>query len=275
MTKTKEVSTTLSADKKALLDQSFPVEQGFTKVALPRLGFYSQDVTEGKGKAMKVVTEAGTFYKELVTGETDDKGKKVYEKTELGPTIEGIIIYQRRQLKYYDESSQTFTSSPIFDEDDEIIPLFQNGAEICRGTAKELKARPEFQTSKDGKVFSKLEENQVLYMLYNEELYQMTIRGSSMFSYKDYRKEIGNPSSVLTNIDSEYMEKGSISWNKMIFSKTRDITDDEFEVVVKSQNDLRTAIKMEKNYYASVDSSQPKKATEEHLAIGGVNPDDF
>ena len=275
MTKTKEVSTTLSADKKALLDQSFPVEQGFTKVALPRLGFFSQDVTEGKGKAMKVVTEAGTFYKELVTGETDDKGKKVYEKTELGPTIEGIIIYQRRQLKYYDESSQTFTSSPIFDEDDEIIPLFQNGAEICRGTAKELKARPEFQTSKDGKVFSKLEENQVLYMLYNEELYQMTIRGSSMFSYKDYRKEIGNPSSVLTNIDSEYMEKGSISWNKMIFSKTRDITDDEFEVVVKSQNDLRTAIKMEKNYYASVDSSQPKKATEEHLAIGGVNPDDF
>lgn len=247
----KELTTKISSEALELLNNSFPVEQGgFERILLPRLGMYAQNQMEGKGKAMKVVTEAGTFYTENKTDKTDDEGKSVWEKKELGDTIEGIIIYQRKQLRYYDQSTETFTSSPIFDNDDEIIPLFCNKAEVARGTAKELKARPEYQEEKDGKVKSKLEENKVLYVLYNNELHQMTLRGSSMFAYKTYIRTVINPSVFVTKFSSEAKEKGSIEWNQMTFTKIRQISQEEAEKVIDFRGQIINAIKAEKSFFA-------------------------
>lgn len=246
-----------SEESLALLRANFPAEQGFQRTFLPRLAMYSQDKTEGKGKAMTVVAEAGTFYTEKQTDEENDEGKKVWDKTEVGTEIEGIIIYQRKQLRHYDESTEQYTSSPVFDSNDDIIPLFCNKQEIARGTATELKARPEYQYEKDGKIKSKLEDNRILYVLYDGEVYQMNLRGSSMYSYMSYTKQL-NPSTCLTRFSSEAKEKGTIAWNQMTFTKVRDLSQEEAEEVIGKQQEIMSGIMEEKRYFAEVSGTQAK-----------------
>ena len=62
MTNNTKVTTTLTDEQRALLGQMTPQEQGFTRIQLPRLGMYSQDKFEGKGKSAVLVKEAGMFY---------------------------------------------------------------------------------------------------------------------------------------------------------------------------------------------------------------------
>ncbi len=250
---TKEIQTTITDEQKALLRGSFPTEKGFTRIQIPRLGLISQDITEGKGKSMKVITEAGTFYTEKET--VDEDGNKVWKKEEIGTSINAIIVYQRKQLKFYDEKTGSFTSSSVYDEDEEIIPLWANKAEIARGTPAELKARPEYQFEKDGKIKSKLEDNRILYVIYEGELYQMNLRGSSMYSWMTYTRKVSPPSGVLTTISSESKEKGAISWNQMTFEKNRELFAEEVDVVIENVTEIRNAIQMEKEFFAS------KKAT--------------
>lgn len=255
--KSKALVNVASEESLALLKQQFPAEQGFQRAFLPRLGMYSQDKFEGKGKAAKLVQEAGTFFTEKQTDEENDEGKKVWDKDEIGSEIEGIIIYQRKQLRYYDESTEQYTSSPVFDTVDDIIPLFCNKQEIARGTALELKARPEYQFEKDGKIKSKLEDNKILYVLYDGEVYQMNLRGSSMYSYMSYAKTV-NPSVVVTHMSSEPKEKGTIAWNQMTFNKVRDLTQDEADEVIGKQQEIMAGILEEKRYFADLSGSQAK-----------------
>lgn len=243
----KELMTAPSAEVMAALAQAFPQDPGFTRVHLPRLTFVSQDKTEGKGKNMKVVMEAGTFLEERETDELNEEGKKVWSKTELGLSIEGIIIYQRKQLRHYDETTEEFTSSPIFDNDDEVVPLFTNKKEIVRGTPAELKARYQY-TASDGKVKSKLEENRILYVLLNDELYQLNLRGSSMYSFLGYARKT-QVNAFVTAMNSEPKEKGSIEWNQMTFTPVRPITADEASIVLAHVAEIKDSIAQEKAYF--------------------------
>lgn len=251
---TKEIQTTISSEQKALLTQFFPVENGMQRIVLPRIGFYSQDQTEGKGKAMKVVTEAGTFYTEKES--VNDEGEKIWIKEEIGPSIECKIIFQRKQLKYYDESTETYTSSSIYDNDDETVVLWLNKSEIDRGTPAELKARPEYKYEKDGKTKSKLEENRILYVIYQDDLYQMNLRGSSMYSWLTYARKIVPASSVLTSITSEPKEKGTIAWNQMVFNKVRDLDTEEASDVINKVTEIVSYIKKEKDFYGAPKSNE-------------------
>lgn len=262
---TTAVTTVASEQALAELRQSFPVEQGFARKMLPRLGMVSQDVMEGKGKAMKVVTEAGTFFIDQEGEEEDaDTGKKVWERTELGDNIEGIIFFQRKQLRYYDETTQTYTSSAVYDTEDEIIPLFCNKAEIARGTPAELKARDEYKFEKDGKVKSKLEDNRILYILYEGEIYQMNLRGTSMYAWMTFSRKV-LPPSILIGFNSESKEKGSIAWNQMTFAKVRDLNQKELNMVLEKVAEVKEAVQEEKNFYASLSASsaQAKKDLDE------------
>lgn len=259
----KNMAITAVASEEALaeLRSSFPVEQGFQRVLLPRLGMVSQDQTEGKGKAMKVVTEAGTFFIESQTDEEDENGKKKWVRTEIGNQIEGIIIFQRKQLRYYDETTETYTSSAVYDTDDEIVPIFCNKAEIARGLPVELKARPEYQFEKDGKIKSKLEDNRILYIIYEDNVYQMNLRGSSMYSWMSYGRKV-LPPAVLTDMTSEPMEKGSIAWNKMVFTNLRNLNAKEVAMVQEKVNEIKEGVKQEKNFYASMQSGVAKAKEE-------------
>src|SRR3990167_419780 len=230
MKQTKELATLPNERALSELKASFPVEQGFTRILLPRLSFLSQDRTEGKGKSMKVIAEAGTFFEERQNEEENTEGKKEWTKKELGTKVKGIILYQRKQLRLYDEKTEAYISSPIYDEDDQIIPLFSNKQEVTRGTPIELKAKYQYQ-DKDGKTKSKLEDNRILYILKDEEILQLSLRGSSMYSWMTFAKKV-LPPSFLFKISSEPMEKGQISWNKMTFEVVRPLNADEVKDVM-------------------------------------------
>lgn len=263
MAKSTALSTTVSESKLAALRAEFPIEAGFQRASLPRIVFKSQDVTEeskvnGK-KKVEVVTEAGTFLIEKQSKDAEDQlvldeetGKPVWDSAEVGPEIEGVIVYQRKQLRYFDEATGSFTTSPIYDTDDEIIPLWRDKAEIDRGTPPELKAREEYSgTSLKGKPKSLLEDNRVLYILMDGELYQLNLRGSSMYSYMDYAKK-ARPSvpAVITVFNSEAKENGSVAWNQMTFVAKRPLTDKEADIVLERQSELKEAIASEKEFFA-------------------------
>lgn len=236
----------------AQLDNLFPQEQGFVDTLFPRLTFKSQDVMEGKGKDKKVIVEAGTFFLEKETEELNEEtGRKIWSHDELGDSIDVTIIFQRKQLKYYDESLEEFTSSPIYDTDEEIIPLFLNKKEIFRGTPAELKKHYEY-TDKEGKTKSRLEENRILYVLYNGEVHQMNLRGSSMYSFLTYARKT-KANAVLTTITSEAKEKGTIEWNQMVFTPTRTLTKAEVDEVITNTLAIVDGIKAKKSYFASQD----------------------
>lgn len=244
---TKEIAI-LDEHALAELKASFPVEAGFTRVFLPRLGMNSQDKFEGKGKSAKLVKEAGQFFKEVQTDEVDEEGKKVWNKEDLGTEIEGIILYQRKQLRMFDEATEKYTSSPIYDSEDDVVPLFCDKKEVAKGTPAELKAMYKF-LDKDGKEKSKLEDNRILYVLMNGDVYQMNLRGSSMYSWLTYARKV-SPPTVVTAFGSEAKEKGSINWNQMTFTPKRGISPEELNVVMEKVSEIKQGIEAEKNYYS-------------------------
>ncbi len=267
MSKEKAVATVASEEVMEQLKQSYPQEPGALRIMLPRISMVSQDQTEGKGKATKVVVEAGTFFLERQTDEdeVDEEtgkltGRKVWEKLELGKGFEGVILFQRKQLRMYDEATEIYTNSTVYDSDDEIVPLFSEKAEVARGLPKELKAKYMF-TNKKGKVVSALEDNRILYVRYEGEIYQLNLRGSSMFSFMTYqRKTI--PSTVVTAFSSEAMEKGDIAWNKMTFEAVRPLNAEEAGIILKNVQELQASIAIEKESYAAVRSNDSAKTKE-------------
>lgn len=258
----KELMVPLTPEQEAILGSSYPVEQTISMKVLPRLGMYSQDKTEGKGKAMKVVGEAGTFFIESpkeVENEKTGKKEKAFIKEEIGTAVEVIIFYERRQLSYYDSDSNSYISSPVFevtDPDNEpIIPLFQNKKEIDRGTPTELKAREDYQgKSAKGKDISKLEDIKILYVLYNGEIYQMNLRGTSMFAFRTYKKTV-KINKVVTVITSEEKENGSINWNQMDFGMSRNISKNEADIIINHVKDMQAVIKAQADFYSKKNSN--------------------
>lgn len=241
----------------AQLREQFPVEQSFQRVNLPRLGMFSQDQTEGKGKQMKVVSEAGEFYIEKESDEVDENGKKIWKKEELGKEIEGTIMYYRKQLSMYDKDTEKYTNSPIYDNDDEVVPLFCERKEIARGLPKDLKASYAYEDN--GKQKSKLQDNRVLYVLYNGQTYQMTLKGTSMYSFMSYTRKCVPPL-MRTKFSSEAQTRGDTEWNMMTFTTIRNLDNEEVNVVLGHQNNIRDAIKAEKEYFAAVAGAPAQKS---------------
>lgn len=259
----KEIMNVASESDIAVLKESFPTERGNSRISLPRIGMYSQDKFEGKGKAAKLVEEAGVFYTEKPGEELNEAGKPIWEKTELGKTIEAIILFKRYKLTHF-ETSLGFTSSPVYDSQDEILPLFRDKKEVDKGTIAELKARKEYQgkTAK-GKPTSKLEDKRVLYLLYKGEAYQMELGGSSKYSYLTYEKST-LPPSVLTKFSSEAKENGAVAWNQMTFIPIRPLNGDEATDVVARVTEIKETIVAEKSQYVT-QSAEDKNADEEFV----------
>lgn len=271
--KTTAVTAAPSEEQLAMLKDQFPAEQGFTRSFYPRLGMVSQDITEEKKdpktgkKKIELITEAGMFFTEKQDPEEkDEKGNPVWNREELGNEIEATIVFQRKQLKYFNSDTKEFTSSPIFDDENDIVPLFLNKKEIARGTPKELMAREEYVFVKDGKTKSKLEYNRVLYVLFQGEIFQLNLRGSSMYSFMTYARKT-TPPAVLTKFTSEAMENGSLNWNKMNFENVRDLTAAEVDEVLSQMASIKEKVLEEKTFFAnkaegSEDDEATKKAQE-------------
>ena len=250
MKKTQELAV-VDPQMLAELNELYPKEQGnYQRISLPRIGFASQDVIEGIGKAKKVTVEAGTFFIERQTEEVDAEGKKIWEKTEIGKSLTGIILYHRYQLSYYDEETEKYSSTPVYDSQDEILPLFCDKKQIAKGTPAELKKLYKF-VDKDGKEKSRLKDNRIVYVLYENELYQLNLHGSSMYSFLKYVRTV-NPPTVITEFGSEFQEKGKIQWNMMTFNPNGSISPEMFPEIVNKVKEIKMAIAMEKGTQAEV-----------------------
>lgn len=249
----KELTTVASEKSVAILDQEYPKEQSFSRILLPRIVFISTDKTEGKGKNMKVVAEAGTFFLEKPNADGE------WEKEELGKEIDVNIIYHRRQLRYWDAANESFVNSPVYDTDDDVIPLFQDKKEIDRGTQKELQAK---YPPKEGRRTSALEDERILYVLYEGNPYQMSIKGGNKWAFFTYARKV-NPATVLTTIGSEEKENGSITWNQMVFTEKSKISEKEAQEIISRVGEIKESIKAEKAYYQSMDSALKKPADDD------------
>jgi hypothetical protein len=247
---TKALANVASDKQLAELQSEFPTEPTFNRIFLPRLGLVSQDKTEGKGKKMKVVAEAGEFFIERQTEEVNpDTGYKIWERDEIGEEFEGVILYQRKQLRMYDENTEKYSSTPIYDNEDEVLPLFCDKKQIEKGTPQELKAIYEYEGD-NGRMKSKLEDNRIVYVLYKGEMYQMNLRGSSMYSYMSYTRKT-TPNTVVTTFNSEAKEKGSIEWNQMTFDAKRPLSSKEADEVIAKTVEIKEAIVAEKAHFAN------------------------
>lgn len=275
----KETALVKTASPAALaaLREEYPTEATFNRVLLPRLAFTSQDVMEGAGKNKKVVIEAGTFALEKPEKDEnddmvkDEEGKVQWERDEIGSDLEAIILFQRKQLKYFDEATELYTSSPVYDNDDETLPLFCDKKEVGRGTVKELKAKYEY-TNEEGKVRSKLEDTRILYVLIKGEVYQLNLRGTSMFAFFQYARTV-TPNTVLTAFNSEAKNKGKIDWNQMTFAKVRDISADEADTVLEKIQDIKKGIADEKGFYAAKNEADEEDEEDEDEDDGkGARP---
>ena len=256
MPKGKEIVKAASAEKLAMLEGALLPEPGFESKPLPRLGLVSQDITresrdpKTKRKVVEVVQEAGEFFMDIQdeeeTEQADGTKKKEWQKTFLGQTIEVIFAFQRKQLKFYD--GEVYTSSDVYDSNDEVIRLWKHGAEVDRGTPAELRARKIYQgfTAK-GKPTSKLEEHAILFVLFREseqdeyQLFQMNLRGTSLYAFRDYKKQ-NRAAAVLTRLDSEPKEQGTTKWNQMTFEMVRKVSDEEADRVIAEREEIQKTI---------------------------------
>lgn len=278
-TKDKEVPVsralvqTLTDEQAAALLAQFPVEDTFVRTLLPRLGMISQDKFEGKGKNAVLVAEAGMFFTEVPSDELDPAtGKKMWNKTDLGTEIEGIIIFQRKQLRMYDESTQKYTSSPIYDSNDELVTIFCDRQKVATDTPENLKKMYP-AVSRAGKPTSKLQEDRILYVLLNNDeehqIHQLNLHGTSMYAFLDYARKNPVPT-VLTTFNSKPKENGSTNWNQMTFVASRKITPEEFSAVSAKQQEIKEGVAAEKAYF-SRDTAAETAVDKEFAALGSPN----
>lgn len=246
--KTKE----LTSEELAVLDTSYPVQEEDNRLKFPRFGMLSKDLTEesgkGKNKTIKVIESAGTFYTEKDLGEVDEEtDKKVWTKEFIGEKVEVIIAYERKQLRKFDASLNKFISTPIYDNKEQVIPLYLDKQVIKRGTPDILQACYPALTAK-GKPTSDLKEETILFVIYKDELYQCTLSQSSKWEFKSYKKGL-NPSTVLTCLTTSEETFGTNTYRKMKFTNVRNITQAELDMVQEFQTTLKDKVDSDAQYF--------------------------
>ena len=270
------MTKTASEEQLAILDQAYPVEEDNRGPRLPRLGFLSKDLIEesgtGKSKKIKVVQAAGTFYKEVETDEINQEtGKKVWDKDFFNDEdpLNGVIFFHRKQLRFYDAADNMFINTPIYDRDDEIVPLFKGSTQIAKGIAKELQALYPALTAK-GKPSSKLKEEKILYILLDDgQVYQMNLSQSSKFAFSDYGRK--NKVNRLVTIMSASEEKtnGSNTYKHIEFSAGETITKVQADIIVPAVVELNEFIQAKADRIAGA-----SEADKQFDAIGSSVQDD-
>lgn len=259
MTTKKETALALTEEQLAVLNESYPASDESNKLQLPRLGLLSKDrvVEEGTGKSKKitVVNAAGEFYTEKDLGEIDpETGKKIWTKEFIdGDSIEGVIVYQRYQLRKYDSSLEKFISSPMYDSEDQVLPLYLDKQVIKRGTEKELQALYPALTQK-GKPTSDLKKEVILFVVFNGELHQLNLSQSSKWEFMNYKKKV-NPSTVLTKFSSIEETFGTNTYRKMQFTTIRPITSEEFNLVVENQTTVKQQVESDSKFLLGTGSA--------------------
>jgi len=255
MTKTKELVVAATEEQLAILDKSFPVAEDSRAPRLPRMGFLSKDIVEekgtGKNKKITVVQSAGTFYTEVETDEvSEETGKKVWSKEFFGDQepLDAVIFYHRKQLRMFDSVDNIYINTPIFDDNEEIVPLYKGATQIDKGLPASLQAKYPALTAK-GKPSSKLKSEVILYLLVNEEVYQMNLSQSSKFSFQTYGRTTKVNHVITTLSMSDEMTQGTNTYRHIVFSSKGVMTQKQADLVLPVVKELNDYISAKKTAY--------------------------
>ncbi len=273
-------------DQLAELGGAVEQEPGFERLHLPRIGFAGKDKVEvigtGKNKKINVLMAAGTYFfereTEEVTTKADGTEGKVWEKEEVDEDtpIEGILVFKRKQLRYFDEDdgeNGKYTSSSIFGGEEgedpkvDIISLFKDGKKVESGTVDELQAKYPHKLSKKGKKIPQLAIESICYVLVDGVLYQMNIKGSSLWALRDYTKKI-KAATVITRFESKANEVGDNKFNSMTFTPVRALTAEEAALAIDTLRMIRKGVNDEKAYFAGQNQESEVDKEFEALTAG-------
>lgn len=261
---TTELSTIATEEQLAELKALNPQSDSFQRINVPRMGMLAKDLLEeegkGKTKTISVVQPAGAFYIERES--TNEDGERVWLKDFIeGESINVLVAYNRKQLSMWDDGTKMFTNSPIYDDTTDIIPLWEGGKEIARGTPSEHQARYPSLTQK-GKPSSKLKEVKILYVVYDDNVYQMNLSQSSKFEFLTYIKS-NHPSTVVTTISSIEETHGSNTYRKMTFTSGGTVTSDQYESIKSTATMIKESIEAEKAFYSKINTDVPVEIAED------------
>lgn len=252
MSKTNEVAIKEGSalDK---LRQSYPqhAEDSYVKNVLPQIRFKAKAVLDESGE--KVAIKAGTFV--LVTKGEEVDGKAEYIETIIGEKINVDVLYERYRLSYYDSANEEYVSSPVFDDKNEIVKLFKGGKQHASGTVAELQALPEFIVMEEDKKKCKLQLQKVLYVVYKNELHEMSLSLGNGFVWRKFKQDNIVPA-IHTEITSEKTENGGNKYNQMVFKNAGWLTEEEAERNLALVEDIKKGIEAEKAYYGQTAAPQ-------------------
>lgn len=278
-------ATEASAEALDQLASMAPQADSYNRTQFPKLVFKSQTVLDDDEN---VIIKAGTFFVERPTEEEDEDGKVVWDQEEIGKSFEAHIIYNRKRLQYWDTDASEFYTTPMYDSSDETLPLFKAGEFVTDGTPSELKGQYSEQKEVDDRknpgekkmiTVSKLRDAKVLYVIYKGEILELTIQGTSMYSFMDYAKKVAFPATI-TAFNSTKEENGSNKWNKISFKASRNPSGEEATSAIEIGKELLQGIEDEKAFYASKRmQAQTTRTIEggeatEALPAGGEEGDD-
>lgn len=259
----------LTEEQLAFLNESYPVSNDSQRLSLPKFGMLAKDIVEetgtGKNKKINVLQAAGAFYTERDNGEKSEDGKSIWTKDYIdGETVDVQIIYHRYQLRFFDKGLEKFISSPIYDTDTQIIPLYLDKRVIANGTEKELQNLPIYQTkTAKGKPSSSLKKMTILYVVYKGDLYQFGLSTSSGWEFSSFKKKV-NPSTVVTTLSSTEETFGSNVFHKTLFDVARPISSDEFDTIRESVETIKTQVQSDAQFLlASGDAGKSEIVAEE------------
>lgn len=262
MSKKETEVAVLTEEQLEILNGNYPMSEEGDRLTLPRFGMLSKDIVEesgtGRNKKIEVIQPAGTFFTERDLGETNEEGKKVWTKEFIdSETVDVVIAFHRYQLRKFDSSLNKFISSPIYDTPDQVLPLYLDKQVIKRGTEKELQMLYPALTQK-GKPTSDLKKETILYVLYNNEMFQMNLSVSSGWNFSTYKRSV-NPSTVITTLGSVEDTFGSNVYRKVTFAKGRTITPDEFNTVVDTQAVLKEQVQKDSQQFLQLSAGSQEE----------------
>lgn len=264
----KETALALTEEQRALLDESYPVSEESNRLTLPRFGMLAKDIEEvtgsGKTKKINILQPAGTFFTEKDEGETSEEGKKIWTKTFLeDETVDVTIVYHRYQLRKFDSSLEKFISSPIYDNAEQIIPLYLDKQVIKRGTEADLQKLYPALTQK-GKPTSDLKKEVILYVLFNGELHQLNLSQSSKWEFMSYKRKV-NPSTVITTLSSTEETFGKNTYRKMMFDIARPVNSTEFDTVFENQSKVKETVESDARFLLTSGENNQKEIDAEKV----------
>lgn len=235
------------------LRQAYPqhAEDSYVKNVLPQIRFKAKAVLDESGE--KVAIKAGTFV--LVTKGEEVDGKAEYVETALGEKINVDVLYERYRLSYYDSANEEYVSSPVFDDRNEIVKLFNGGKQHASGTVAELQALPEFIVMEEDKKKCKLQLQKVLYVVYKNELHEMSLSLGNGFAWRKFKQDNIVPA-IHTEITSEKTENGGNKYNQMVFKNAGWLTEEEAERNLALVEEIKKGIEAEKAYYGQTAAPQ-------------------